>query len=190
VRLLAIDPGTTESAYAMLDMSDCRPVTVGKVPNEELLDMLTVASGGRTVIEMVASYGMPVGREVFETCVWIGRFLERVGGAELIYRSAVKLHHCHSAKANDANVTQALIDRFASGERNRGKGTARAPGWFYGFSGDIWQAYALGVYACDMSEASCERNLANARSRLAAAEAAHDEHAGRFVALMRNGRSQ
>ena len=110
-------------------------------------------------LEMIASYGMAVGKEVFETCVWIGRLLQvheenRVfHPAHLVYRRDVKLHHCHSAKAKDANITQALIDRFASGQPNRGKGTKARPGWFYGFAADIWQAYALAVLASDNLEA-------------------------------------
>ena len=99
---------------------------------------------------MIASYGMPVGKEVFETCVWIGRFQQAAPiGMRLEYRKDVKLHHCYSVKATDSNITQALIDRFACGVRNRGKGTKDDPGWFYGFRADIWQAYALAVYDTD-----------------------------------------
>ena len=39
--------------------------------------------------------------------------------------------------------------RFAHGQPNHGKGTKAQPGWFYGFHADIWQAYALAVYAAD-----------------------------------------
>jgi hypothetical protein len=82
--------------------------------------------------------------------VWIGRFAERSPVTpELVYRRDVKLHHCHSAKAKDANITQALIDRFAPGVPNKGKGTKAEPGWFYGFRADIWQSYALAVYVAD-----------------------------------------
>jgi hypothetical protein len=68
---------------------------------------------------------------------------------DLVYRADVKLHHCHSSKAKDSNITQALIDRFASGVPNHGKGSKAAPGWFYGFKADIWAAYALAVYTAD-----------------------------------------
>lgn len=68
------------------------------------------------VIEMIASYGMPVGKEVFETCVWIGRFIQ-VGNIyqksnSYIYRKEEKMNLCHSMKAKDSNIRQALIDRF------------------------------------------------------------------------------
>jgi hypothetical protein len=157
--ILAIDPGSTESAYVVIDADTCQPIVFAKLLNEELREELPMMAIGvdAVAIEMIASYGMAVGAEVFQTCVWVGRFIERVICADLVYRRDVKLHHCGSSKAKDANITQALIDRFASGEPNRGKGTKAAPGWFYGFKGDVWQAYAVAVYVADcnrMAEAS------------------------------------
>jgi hypothetical protein len=104
---------------------------------------------------MVASYGMAVGKEVFETCVWIGRYAQLADvyattiPCDLVYRRDVKLHHCGTTKAKDSNITQALIDRFAPGQPNRGKGTKAAPGWFHGFAADMWQAHALAVLTAD-----------------------------------------
>ena len=159
--ILAIDPGNTESGFALIDPATCRPIEAGKIPNEDLLRRLhwwlTLDHPPSLVaIEMVASYGMPVGADVFETCVWIGRFAqvcESFGPfgmpCDLVYRKNVKLHLCHTTKAKDANITQALIDRFASGQPNRGKGTKADPGWFFGFKADIWQAYALAVLTAD-----------------------------------------
>lgn len=158
VRILAIDPGNTESAYCLID-ADRRPLWFDKVPNDDLLrDWTSLAyRADEVAIEMVASYGMAVGADVFETCVWIGRFIEanrRQSGRLplLVKRHPVKLHHCHSAKAKDSNIRQALVDRFAPGQPNRGKGTKADPGWFYGFRADVWQAYALAVYVADTSE--------------------------------------
>jgi hypothetical protein len=157
MRILAIDPGNTESGYALIDHDTCWPLDVGKISNPDL--HARIKNGSLLVgvdqisIEMIASYGMAVGKEVFETCVWIGRFLELVGShgsnVELIYRKDIKLHHCHTTKAKDSNITQALVDRFASGVPNHGKGSKADPGWFYGFKADIWQAYALAVYTAD-----------------------------------------
>lgn len=153
--VLAIDPGNTESAYVLLDAATRRPIMFDKVPNEQLRAMAARADfrhAGSVAIEMVASYGMPVGAEVFETCVAIGRFLELIPHAELVKRAPVKLHHCRSSRAKDSNVRQALVDRFAPGQSNHGKGTKATPGWFYGFRADVWQAYALAVYVADTIE--------------------------------------
>lgn len=159
VAVLAVDPGNEESAYALVDVDTRRPVEVRKVLNRHLLErMPRLADRAAFVaIEMVASYGMPVGAEVFETCVWIGRFQQvaetagtRVG---LVYRRDVKLHLCGTSAAKDGNVIQALVDRFARGQRNRGKGTKAEPGWFYGFAKDMWQAQALAVVVADKGPA-------------------------------------
>jgi hypothetical protein len=149
-RLLAIDPGPVMSAYVILDPADCRPDNFGKVPNDQLLDAVTDFYGA-VAVEMVASYGMAVGADVFETCVWIGRYIQAANCLEpqRVKRLEIKLHHCHDSKAKDSNITQALIDRFAPGQPNRGKGTKAGPGWFYGFAADVWQAYALAVYVAD-----------------------------------------
>ena len=104
----------------------------------------------KLVIEMIASYGMPVGKEVFETCVWIGRFVELaiVQNIDIayIYRKDEKMNICHNMKAKDSNIRQALIDRFGP------VGTKKNPGWFYGFKADIWSAYAVGITYLDMKK--------------------------------------
>lgn len=155
--VLAIDPGNIESGWVITD-HEHRPIFFGKTQNQLLLDSISTGEFALdvdvAVIEMIASYGMPVGAEVFETCVWIGRFQQGLIQhstltPELIKRQPVKMHHCHSGKAKDSNVTQALVDRFAPGQRNFGKGTKAEPGWFHGFAADVWQAYALAVYAAD-----------------------------------------
>lgn len=161
MNVLAIDPGNTESAYVVID-ADCQPLEFDKVPNGDLRDLmlkLRYVIADVIAIEMVASYGMPVGKDVFETVLWTGRFSERCrsywhsdGYPRLVYRNAVKVHHCRSAKAKDGNIIQALVDRFAPGAPNRGKGTKARPGWFYGFHSDLWQAYALAVYVADLHE--------------------------------------
>jgi hypothetical protein len=62
-----------------------------------------------------------------------------------VYRSEEKQVICHSPKANDATIRQALIDRFAYGVSNYGKGTKKEPGFFYGFRADVWSGFAICV---------------------------------------------
>lgn len=93
---------------------------------------------------------MAVGKEVFETCVWIGRFSQIAESqdveVEYIYRKDEKINICNSMKAKDSNIRQALIDRFGE------VGTKRNPGWFYGFKADIWSAYAVGITYLDLNK--------------------------------------
>jgi hypothetical protein len=153
-RILAVDPGSEQSAWVWYFAADAwAPEHIkdfGKVPNEELRHLIHInrnlgqQSWDHLAIEMVACYGMPVGREVFETALWVGRFIEAWGGPyTLIYRKDVKMHLCHSMRANDGNVAQALRDRLGP------KGTKKAPGPCFGISKDVWQALAVAVTYAD-----------------------------------------
>ena len=163
--ILAIDPGNIESGIVVIRERDLKPLVAEKITNEELLDNLLMDRYERleeteyishVAIEMIASYGMAVGKSVFETCVWIGRFIQALennyynDSLKFIYRKDEKMNLCHSMKAKDSNIVQALIDRFAPNTPNKGKGTKKEPGWFYGFKKDIWQAYAVGVTYHDL----------------------------------------
>lgn len=148
-QILAIDPGNTESGFVVVEHDGqkiLRVIDKGKVENGQLLEKVAKAPKEWAVaIEMVASYGMAVGAEVFDTCVWIGRFIQAAQGhrTERILRREEKYYLCGNLSAKDSNIAQALVDRFAYGQQNYGKGTKKAPGFFYGFSKDMWAAMAV-----------------------------------------------
>lgn len=160
---LALDPGNELTAYAEIDVPTRALVRFGHEPNKVVMQMIkdTDPNGCFLACEMIASYGMPVGREVFETCLWIGRFIERwAGESKLIYRQEVKLHLCRSVSARDANIRQALLDRYGPGKKVA-QGTKKYPGPLYGVSGDVWAALAVGTYYLDThkTEVSCADSI-------------------------------
>jgi hypothetical protein len=157
MRLLAIDPGTRESAWVAF--TDGRPVQFGIEPNEAVLDRIAEAAVDALAIESVASYGMAVGADVFETVVWIGRFIQRWADdprsyrgldrpVHRVYRRDVKLHLCADSRAKDANVRQALIDRYGPG-KDAAIGRKATPGPLYGVTSHVWSALAVAVTVAD-----------------------------------------
>ena len=146
MKVLAIDPGNRQSAWCMIDGETLKPLSFGKEENQVVLDAVQHLSYDSVVIERVASYGMAVGRDVFETCEWVGRFTQAARvPPDYVYRQEEKLHICGDSRAKDTNIRRALIDRFAQHDIKNGKGTKKNPDWFYGFSADVWQAYAVAV---------------------------------------------
>jgi hypothetical protein len=149
--ILAIDPGNTFSAYAVIEIDTFKPVQFDKIDNHVLLTMIKSGNFNGVqfcAIEMVACYGMAVGKDVFETVLWIGRFHEAfthhtAKQAIFVYRKDVKMLLCNSVKAKDSNIRQSLIDRFGT------VGTKKEPGFFFGFRNDIWSAFAVGVTAIE-----------------------------------------
>jgi hypothetical protein len=156
MRILAIDPGTNQSGFVIVDNAT-GVVDSDIVDNDVALALVKSCAHGRAAqrlaIEMIASYGMPVGAEVFETVRWIGRFEEcwwanreptLQGAAELIYRRDVKLHLCGSPKAKDPNIRQALLDLVGP------QGTKKSPGPTYGVKSHAWAALAVAATALNL----------------------------------------
>ncbi len=149
--LVALDPGTSLTGYVVMD--DRAVLRSGVLANELALDWLRScieAPEATLAIEMIASYGMPVGKETFETVLWIGRYLEtwvsRGGRVRLVYRRDVKSHLCGSMKAKDPHVRQALLDLYGPG-KDVAIGKKASPGPLYGVSSHAWSALAVGVTA-------------------------------------------
>lgn len=148
--ILAIDPGNIESAYCIIEKKTYKPIEFGKIDNRQLLKKISLFKNiDCIVVEKVASYGMAVGKEVFDTCEWYGRFVQAYCDAnenskiDYVFRKDVKINLCNSMKAKDSNIRQSLIDRFGV------VGIKKNPGWFYGFKKDIWSAYAVGITYLD-----------------------------------------
>ena len=147
--IMAIDPGTTQSGWCLLEGGTV--TASGVAENQALLSRLSSEPAGHTLaIEMIASYGMAVGREVFETCVWIGRFIQAWPEPDavcLVYRRDVKLHLCGNNRANDSHVRQALLDMFprTGGGKRPQIGTKKQPGPLFGVSSHAWPALGVAI---------------------------------------------
>jgi hypothetical protein len=164
MQILALDPGPEQTGWVLFDGESVRDCGVMK--NADMLSRVqapwlpwpTPSDRPELAIEMIASYGMPVGREVFETCVWIGRFVQAwhsPDAVRLVYRRDVKLHLCGSSKAKDPNVRQALLDLFprTGGGATPQVGTKSQPGPLYGVSTHAWPALGVAITALHQMEA-------------------------------------
>ena len=147
--ILALDPGPEKTAALLYAVEE---KTVG---NAQMMDNIIVKEYLRAtsekylvVCEQIESYGMPVGKSVFDTCVWTGVFWGASNGEfRWMPRKNVKMHLCNSMRAKDSNIRQALIDKFPAtgGGKCPQIGTKKQPGPLFGISGDLWSALAVAV---------------------------------------------
>ena len=155
--ILAIDPGTTQSAWVQYENGKVHLARI--YPNETLVWRIAdgeFAECEKLYIEMIASYGMPVGQTVFETCAWVGRFTQawlmqtdtrlEDSSVEYIYRKDVKMHLCGTPRAKDTNIRQAIMDLYGS-TREAAIGTKKNPQALYGVSKDMWAALGVAITA-------------------------------------------
>jgi len=152
---LAIDPGSEQSAWLVHNRATAGIRSFGIEPNDWLLRHLRAGMAADVdvvVIEQIESYGMAVGREVFETVHWSGRFTEAAHPLRVVQlpRRVVKLAICGDTRAKDSNIRAALLDRFGG---TGAKGTKAHPGPLYGISADVWSALAIAVTYADQEAA-------------------------------------
>jgi hypothetical protein len=144
--VFSIDPGPETSAYVLIDDGKIADLS-NSCSNHDLKSLLSMNQYKIVAIEKIASFGMPVGAEIFETVFWSGRFAEAAKANQSIVlrvpRMDVKMNLCNNAKAKDANIRQALIDRMGP------VGNAKPPGPTFGVAGDGWAALAVAVTVLD-----------------------------------------
>lgn len=129
-----------------------------KTDNQELLSRIAwwerKAGNGHPVFDLavieniVGSYGASIGKTTFDTAIMIGRLEQALYSfvpVEKIPRQSIRAHLCPKMRANDKTVRDALIARFARFDLERGKGSRNRRDFFYGFSSDVWSAFAVGV---------------------------------------------
>lgn len=146
--VLAIDPGNEESAYLVFDTQSDIITEFGKVSNEDLINLIDDYENSISyfIIEGIVSYGMPVGKTVLHTKFFVGRLYQlalkyvEADSIFIVSRKEVMLHHCGSVKGKDANLRQALIDKYGE------PGTKKKPGFTYGISKDMWSALGIATY--------------------------------------------
>jgi hypothetical protein len=148
---LGIDPGPVESAFVWWDAESERVIRLESIPVFKLgsFDIKPILCGVDHVsIEWIECFGMAVGQETFRTVAGIGWFASLLydgsWNLRLVPRRSVKLHLCNSMRAKDANVRQALIDRFGP------VGTKKQPGKLYGVATHYWAALGVAVYSADV----------------------------------------
>ncbi|MGH7178292.1 MAG: hypothetical protein ACREJC_13005 [Tepidisphaeraceae bacterium] len=156
--IAAIDPGSEQSGLVVLHgMRLLQHETISNSVMVALLEAQRVSLAVvleqmhqtlpmTLVMEQIESFGKPVGRDIFDTVWWAGRFFQAwyPGVVEHLTRRAVKAHLCGPGPATDAHVRQVLIDRFGPG-KTKAIGLKKLPGPLYGVTADQWSALALAV---------------------------------------------
>ncbi len=173
--ILGIDPGTTKSGYVIYGRTgdEIAVTDSGEMDNMVLLKRLRawpllkyypeVKPSTFCAIENIEGMGFAVGKTTFETCIWIGRFIEAwavATGTEAyrISRGDERIVMCGGSfykdpvterrhKVGDKEIRQACINRFepTGGGKTPQIGIKKQPGPLYGMAGHAWQALSVAI---------------------------------------------
>lgn len=143
ISVLAIDPGTHESGYALY-MAGGGVLSSGVAANNDMLDIIRKTDADTLAIEKIVNYGKAVGQETFDTCEWIGRFQQVWPCPDevvMVPRFNVKKYVCGTGRAKDPQVREGLIRMIGP------QGSKKQPGPTYGVKSHAWSALGVAVTA-------------------------------------------
>lgn len=147
-RVMGIDPGPTVSGWAVYDGTD--PVVCGVDGNDDVVAMVKIAQARgpvTLVIERVQNYGRNVGKSLFDTLYWSGRFAQAGYDSghvvQRLYFMDVRQHFVGKKLARERDVWLKLVERYGGAER--AVGTRKAPGTIAHVKGHARSAFALAL---------------------------------------------
>lgn len=154
--VVGLDPGTDSSAIVVFNGLTVESHAI--LSNALVVSRLSgddMVFSDRAVLAteyMESSLGMAVGKETCQTIFWNGRFVQAwcPRPFALVTRYNVKKHLCGQVRATDANIRQALIDRFG-GSTERAIGKVKAQGPLFGIKSHEWAALAVAVTYYDQA---------------------------------------
>lgn len=141
MKILAIDPGTIHSAFVLYE--DGKLLDKGILANENMAGHIRDGSAVDVVVlEFIQAYGMAVGREVFETVCWCGKFMREAERRRFqvlrVGRPTVKSFVTGASRSGDSQVRQALLLKYGGAKKGEP---------LEGVKKDIWAALAVADYA-------------------------------------------
>lgn len=140
--ILALDPGTKQTAYCLFKAGQ---IVADIVPNEQVKGILNAQRGVDLLAIEFINYGMNVGREIFETVYWCGRWAEHAEihlGMKIkrVARQKVKSFLTGKPTCNDSIVRAALMQKYGGTKKGEP---------LYGVAKDMWAALAVADYVAE-----------------------------------------
>lgn len=158
--VVGIDPGPEKCGFVAWETREhplWKLVTADAVSVAELFGAIAAEQPGAVVCEDLTAQGSVLGRHTIETAKVCGELRyfcrERNYPLHFVTRIAVKKHLLGRASGNDAQVREALAERFGPG-RQKAWGTKKSPGPLYGLKGHSVQALAVLLTWLDTREQS------------------------------------
>ena len=153
--IFAVDPGSEKSGWVTFntdthEVSDFGTTENGKL--EGFIDCGGYSDCDIFAYEMIGHYGkgMPAGKSVFETCIWIGHFEKAWNNKCTTYRilnNQIRVALCGTVRAKEKNIHLAAKETFEpyGGGKDPYKGIKSQPGPLFGMTGHEFSALAVAL---------------------------------------------